>query len=193
MKRLVLFALIVSAFGVVGAAQAGCTSSNRGGSAGPYDTSGVTYGNIEVTAWTYGNFATGPASVCSDATADIDTARGNFQVKRNGIVVCTSTDPAFRMTADPFGFGASINGNGNNCAVRISFDGINALPGASATDIGADGTGANAGVRKNAPVKAFGEGGSDSSYVTIGSDTIEIPSGTLGYFSKGARAQSEHS
>lgn len=192
MKRVLLAMTILSAFGVVGAAQAGCTSANRGGSAGPYDTAGVTYGDLEVTAWTYGNFASGPVSLCSDGTVNTDAPRGNFQVKRNGVVVCTSNDPAFRITADPFGFGASIPGRGNDCSVSISFDGITATPGASADDIGASGAGANAGIRKNAAVKSFGEGGSAPSSVTIGSVTTVIPNGTPGYFTKGARAQSEH-
>jgi hypothetical protein len=192
MKRLLVAAMVVAAFGAVTSAQAGCTAENRGGSVGPYDTAGVTFEDIEVTAWTYGNFATGPVSLCSDGTTNTDAPRGNFTVRRAGVVVCTSNDPAFRMTADPFGFGASIPGNGNDCAVRISFDGISATPGASPNDVGGDSTGANAGARKNAAVKNFGEGGAGASYVRLGEETIVIPNGTLGFFSKGARAQSEH-
>lgn len=192
MKRLLILAMVVSAFGAVGAAQAGCTSANRGGSAGPYDTAGVTYADLEVTAWTYGNFATGAVSVCADGAVNAGTPHGSFEVKRGGVVVCTSDDPAFRMTADPFGFGASIGGTGDGCSVGISFDGITATPGASPDDIGADDEGGNAGIRKNAATKAFGEGGTTPSSVTIGSETIVIPDGTLGFFSKGARAQSEH-
>lgn len=192
MKRLIIAAMLVSTVGAMDASQAGCTAANRGGSAGPYDTAGVTFGTLEVTAWTYGNFATGPMSVCSDGTAPTDAPHGNFQVKRDGVVVCTSNDPAFRITADPFGFGASIPGTGNGCSVKISFDGITATPGASADDIGADAEGANAGVRKNAAVKDFGEGGAAPSRVTLGDETIIIPNGTMGFFSKGARAQSEH-
>lgn len=192
MKRILLAAMIMSAFGAVATAQAGCTAANRGGSVGPYDTAGVTYGDIQVSAWTYGNFATGPASVCSDGDVNTDAAYGNFTVKRDGVTVCTSNDPAFRITADPFGFGASIPGNGATCSVRISFDGITGVPGASADDIGASGEGANAGIRKNAPVKNFGEGGAGASYVQLGTETIVIPNGTVGYFSKGARAASAH-
>jgi len=192
MKRLLVAAMIAAAFGAVGSAQAGCTSANRGGSGGPYDTAGVTFGDLEITAWTYGNFATGAASVCSDGTANTEAPHGNFVVKRAGVTVCTSNDPAFRMTADPFGFGASIPGNGDDCSVRISFDGITATPGVDPADTGADSSGANAGVRKNAAVKNFGEGGDGASYVQLGEETIVIPNGTLGYFSKGVRAQSEH-
>lgn len=192
MKRLLIAAMVLSTVGAIGAAQAGCTTENRGGSAGPYDTAGVTFGDLEISAWTYGNFATGAVSVCSDGTTNTDSPRGNFTVKRNGVVVCTSSDPAFRITADPFGFGASIPGVGNMCSVSISFDGISATPGVSESDIGASGAGANAGVRKNAAVKNFGEGGVDPSSVTLGNETIVIPNGTLGYFSKGVRAQSEH-
>lgn len=192
MKRFLVAAMLASAFGVVGSAHAGCTNQNRGGSVGPYDTAGVTFGDLEVRAWTYGNFATGPLSLCSDGTTNTDAPRGNFVVKRNGAVVCTSTDPAFRITSDPFGFGASIPGNGDDCAVRISFDGITATPGASPEDIGADSTGANAGARKNAVVKNFGEGGASPSTVRLGEEIIVIPNGTPGFFSKGARAQSEH-
>jgi len=192
MKRLLLVAMFVSAVGAVGAAQAQCTEDNRGGSAGPYDSAGVTYGDLEITAWTYGNFATGPVSLCSDGTTHAGSPHGNFEVKRDGVVVCTSNDPAFRMTADPFGFGASITGAGEDCAIAISFDGITATPGADPNDVGADSEGANAGVRKNAPVKDHGEGGTSPSTVTIGGEVIEIPNGTMGYFSKGARAQSEH-
>ena len=84
MKRLLIVAMVLSAFGAVGAAHAGCTAANRGGSAGPYDTAGVAYGNLEVKAWTYGNFATGPTSLCSDGTTATDAPHGNFEVKRNG-------------------------------------------------------------------------------------------------------------
>lgn len=192
MKRLLLATMIVTAVATVGSAQAGCTTANRGGSAGPYDTAGVAYGDLVVSAWTYGNFATGPVSVCSDGTTNTDSPRGSFTVKRNGVVVCSNTDPAFRMTADPFGFGVSIPGNGNNCSVRISFDGITATPGADPSDTGASGEGGNAGIRKNAATKAFGEGGSGTSTITLGTETISIPNGTPGYFTKGARAQSEH-
>jgi len=190
-KRLLIVAIFVTAV-AAGAANAGCTPSNRGGSAGPYDTAGVTYGDLEVTAWTYGNFATGPVSVCSDGTTNSDAPHGSFEVKRNGTVVCMSNDPGFRMTADPFGFGASITGSGDGCSVAISFDGITAAPGASADDVAADAEGANAGIRKDAPVKNHGEGGTQPSTVTLGSETIVIPNGTMGYFTKGARAQSEH-
>lgn len=192
MKRLLLAAIVAASFGAVGAAQAGCTAQNRGGSAGPYDTAGVVFGDLEITAWTYGNFATGPVSLCSDGTTSVDGPRGDFVVRRDGEIVCRNTDPAFRITADPFGFGASIPGNGNDCEVRISFDGITATPGASPDDIGADGSGGNAGIRKNAAVKNFGEGGAAASYVRLGEERIEIPNGTPGFFSKGARAQSEH-
>jgi hypothetical protein len=192
MRRiLMVVAVVASVLIVPGNAQAGCNVPNRGGSAGPYDTAGVSYGDLEIAAWTYGNFATGPAYLCSDGTLGSDDPRGSFTVKRDGVVVCTSNDPAFRMTADPFGFGASIAGTGDGCAVAISFDGITAVPGVSADDIGADADGANAGARKNAPVKNFGEGGTDPSTVTLGDEVIEIPNGTLGFFSKGARAQSE--
>ena len=191
-RMLVLMAVVASGFVAPGTAEAGCTADNRGGSAGPYDTAGVTYENLEITAWTYGNFASGPAFVCSDGSVSAGVPYGNFTVKRDGETVCTSTDPAFRMTADPFGFGASINGTGDDCGVAISFDGITATPGASADDVAADSEGANGGVRKNAEVKNFGEGGTDPSTVTIGNQTIVIPNGTLGFFSKGARAQSEH-
>lgn len=192
MKRLLAIAFVVTALGASGAAQAGCSPESRGGSAGPYDTAGVTIGDLEVTAWTYGNFATGPVSVCSDGTTNTAAPHGSFQVKRGGVVVCTSTNPAFRMTADPFGFGASITGTGDDCAVAISFDGIAATPGVSPDDVAADANGANAGVRKNAAVKNHGEGGSGPSTVRLGAETIVIPNGTIGYFSKGARAQSEH-
>ena len=192
MKRFLVAAIIAASFGAVGAAQAGCTEANRGGSAGPYDTAGVTFGDLEITAWTYGNFATGAVSLCSDGTTNTGVPHGNFTVKRDGVVVCTSNDPAFRMTADPFGFGASIPGNGDDCAVRISFDGISATPGVSPDDVGADATGANAGIRKNAAVKNFGEGGDGASFVRLGEETIVIPNGTPGFFSKGVRAQSEH-
>lgn len=192
MKRLLIVAIVVASVGAVGAAQAGCTTANRGGSAGPYDTAGVTFGNLEISAWTYGNFASGSVSVCSDGTTNTDAPRGDFTVRRDGVVVCTSNNPNFRITADPFGFGASIPGVGNNCSVSISFDGITATPGVSDSDIGASGEGANAGVRKNAAVKNFGEGGTSASSVTIGAETTVIPNSTLGYFSKGARAQSEH-
>ena len=77
-------ALIGSMLVVQGPAQAGCTSSNRGGSAGPYDTAGVVYGDLEISAWTYGNFATGPAFVCSDGTYGADSPRGSFVVKSDG-------------------------------------------------------------------------------------------------------------
>lgn len=192
MKRLVLVAVVLSALGAVGAAQAGCTSENRGGSAGPYDTAGVVFQNLEIKAWTYGNFATGAVSVCSDGTANVGTPAGAFEVKRDGVVVCTNTDPNFRITADPFGFGASIRGVGTDCAVEISFDGITATPGVDPADAGADAEGGKAGARKNAPVKNVGEGGTEASHVIIAGEKTVIPNGTMGYFSKGVRAQSEH-
>lgn len=191
MKRLLVIALVAAAVGGATSARAGCPADNRGGSVGPYDTAGVAYGDLDVTAWTYGNFATGPVSVCSDGTTNTGAPRGGFEVRRGGVLVCASTDPAFRITADPFGFGASIPGTGNNCSVAISFDGIVATPGVSAGDVAADATGAHAGVRKDAPVKDFGEGGTSPSRVTLGSEVIVIPNGTIGYFTKGARTQSE--
>lgn len=192
MKRVLIAAVFLASIAGMSSSHADCTSANRGGSAGPYDTAGVAYGDLEVSAWTYGNFATGPAFVCSDGTTGTDTVLGNFEVKRDGVVVCTSNNSAFRITADPFGFGASITGTGSGCRVAISFDGISATPGVDPSDVSANADGANAGGRKDAPVKNHGEGGTSPSSVTIGSETIVIPNGTMGYFTKGVRAQSEH-
>lgn len=192
MKRLLIVALVVASLGGATGAHAGCTPQNRGGSAGPYDTAGFVLGDLEVTAWTYGNFATGPVSVCSDGTTHRGAAYGDFEITLGGTVVCTSNDAAFRITADPFGFGASITGAGNDCSIAVSFDGITAIPGASPDDVNASGNGVNAGVRKNAPVKNYGEGGTNPSTVTIAGHTYVIPNGTPGYFSKGAAARSEH-
>lgn len=194
MKRLLIVAMIATSIGAVASASAGCSEENQGGSVGPYDTVGVDYQDLEIRAWTYGNFATGPTSVCSDGTMNTAGPYGDFEVKRNGIVVCTSTDPAFRVTADPFGFGASIPGTGDDCEVAISLDGIVATPGVNPADHGADTSGGNVALlRKDAPVKEFGEGGTDPSFVRLGDETIEIPNGTMGFFTKGVRAQSESS
>lgn len=183
MKRLILAAMIASALVVPGtAATAGCTSENRGGSAGPYGVGYVAFGQITVTAEQYGNFATGPAYVCSDGTYGVEgTARGKLVITSGGEVVCATSQ---RFGQDPFGFGSSVHSPpGDACGADITFDGITAIFEPSPDAVHASSEGADAGVRKYTPV---------TGKVWFGGETVNVPPFTRGHYSIGARAQSEH-
>lgn len=180
MKRLMLLAMIVSAFGVVGTANAGCTSENRGGSAGPYDYASATFDNVTVYAEQYGSFAGGPAYLCSDGQTGVEAAaRGKLIITVDGVTVC---DNSQRLSSDPFGFGAGIHSAPDSaCGAELSWDGTASpfLP--NGDDVAADGSGANGGLRKDTPVEgSFWYGG--NTYDVYGT----------GFYVHGARAASEH-
>ena len=180
MKRFMLAAIILSSFGFAGAAQAGCTTA-RGGSAGEYDQASTTFGNVTITAEQYGNFASGPAYLCSDGSFGVEPAsRGSLVITVDGDEVCRST---VRLSEDPFGFGAGVHSPpADPCGAEISFDGVTAIPTVSPDDIVPDSHFIRAGFRKEAPVTG--------SFWYDGA-TRQVPSGAMGYYTRGVGAASE--
>jgi hypothetical protein len=184
MKRLIVAALAISAIGVVGSAQAGCTSANRGGSASAFDSASVSVANVTIYNEAYGNAVTGPAYLCSDGSAGRDEkARGKLEIRVNDVVVCSTADA---LSSDPFGFSSSmVSAASSACGAAISFPGTTSPFGADPDDVNAGAEGADAGARKTVPVK-------DGGKFWYGGNTYAVPNGTVGYFTRGARAQSDH-
>lgn len=189
-KRVVLGAVLVtSLFGtagaVSGAAHASCGASNRGGSAGGYDTASTTFGNVTISAEQYGSFAGGPAYLCSDGAAGAEAAsRGRLEIKVDGVTVCTTTEQ--RLSTDPFGFGAGVHNPpaGATCGANISFSGVTTPFTPDPGDAGGNAEGVQGGLRKaNTAVTG--------SYF-YGTTSGDVPGGTTGYYTRGVRAASEH-
>lgn len=182
MKRLLLIALIASPLAAVAVSQAGCTSENRGGSASGYDTGHAAYGNVTIDAYQYGNFAGGPAFLCSDGTAGVDAAaRGGLVIKVDGDVVCSSSQ---RLSTDPFGFGAGVHSpTSDPCGAEISWSGITAVFLPDPADVAADADGASAGLRKTTTVAGT---------IWYDGNTYTLPAEAAGYYTRGVRAASEH-
>ena len=182
MKRALIAVLVLSAAGAVGTATAGCTSENRGGAAGGYDTGYVSFGDVEIYAEQYGSFAGGPAFLCSDGQAGMDTAaRGRLEITVDGELVCANGQ---RLSTDPFGFGAGIHSpTTDECGAEVSWDGIMAVFLPNAEDVVAGAEGADVALRKTTTAAGtFWYGGT----------TYEVPAGSAGYFTRGVRVASEH-
>ena len=184
MKRLMLGALALSAIAAFGVAEAGCTSANRGGSAGTFDAASVTVGNVTIYNQGYGNALTGPAYLCSDGTAGVDErSRGKLEIRVDGALVCSTNDA---LSSDPFGFSSSMVSPADApCGAAISLPGTTTPFSADADDVNAGAEGADAGVRKTVAVR-------DGARFWYGGTTYPVPSGTTGYFTRGVRAQSDH-
>jgi hypothetical protein len=179
-KRL-LIGMIVAVMTIsFGAASAGCGPANRGGSAGPYDRAYTAFGSVEIYAQQYGSFAGGPAYLCSNGDGGVEpAARGYFEIKVNGSVVCMSTQ---RLSSDPFGFGAGVHSPATDaCGADMTWDGFDAMfePG----DVDASAEGVAIAMRKNTPVEGT---------YRYGGNTYTIPFDAVGWFTRGARAASEH-
>jgi hypothetical protein len=185
MKGLMLMIVAVAALALPvasGTAHAGCTAANRGGSAGSFDRGYTAFDGVEIYAEQYGSFASGPAYVCSNGDVGADAeSRGLLEIRVDGELVCATSQ---RLSSDPFGFGSGVHSPETDaCGAEISFDGVTSvfLPNPDDVRVGAEG--ADVSLRKETPVTGF---------FWFDGETYQVPEGATGYFTRGAKAASEH-
>lgn len=181
MKRFMLAVAVAGALGSLGSAQAECAK------AGEYDTVYVRFGNVEITGHQFGNFATGPATACSDGTTGTEATKGLLSIKVDGVEVCRRTDT--RVSADPFGFGIGIHAGPGSCGADVSLGNVMWASAKPETVTGAylpefepaaaGAGGANAGVVGFSPTEGW--------FWLDNGPNIPVPSGQLGWYTRGVR------